>query len=96
MIICTGGKASKHIKRNDFAVMEFNEAGIVRLKHLKTAIMVADITTKPLNGGLLRHMTGRVLNEPLPDYEIQETHKENIEIKQTHKGHKLNVNSLML
>ena len=81
-----GGRQSRHIHKDQFAVMEFHNDGIIRLEHLPTDIMVADILTKPLNGGLLRHMTGKILNEKPSDTEVIVNQKKR----------KLNIDSLML
>lgn len=81
-----GGRQSRHIHKDEFAVMEFSKSGIVRMEYLRTAIMVADILTKPLNAGLLKNMTGKILNEESPD----------IDIDAIRTMDKLDIDSLML
>ena len=79
-------KKSKHIHKDEFAVHEYKEEGIVILRHLKSELMIADILTKPLTGSLLKIMTSRILNEKII----------NLPITKTKKSKNLKISSLLL
>jgi hypothetical protein len=56
-------KRTKHIAKKYFYVHELIDNKDVSLKYLPTAIMIADLLTKPLSGKAFKELSGILLNE---------------------------------
>ena len=52
----------RHFKKRRLLVRELVKEAIVKLRHVPTTVMIADILTKPLQGNLFRRLRGAMLN----------------------------------
>jgi hypothetical protein len=56
--------ATRHINIRFFFVKEKVGSGIVRIEHISTGDMIADVLTKPLQGAIFRRLRQLLLNCP--------------------------------